>query len=238
MDMENILHLYLCKLRIISKVPIGGKLDISQNDLNIYYGGIVAWMFRKAYGDNKDNATKYLIELYKEINSFSDQMMYNINMEKNSIVIRKKINMLVSLTEKLKESLIGIRNLIGTYKYYLKIVSLLECLEQDVIIPQYKSLIKFIPKEFYTEILKKPIIYEYTHTSNNMIHDQIKKPSFNNDSFHPKSLSNKETFHSPSSENNSLHSETDTEIENSANIISQFATSDPIDIPELFNKVK
>ena len=135
-------------------------------------------------------------------------------MEKNIIVIRKKINMLVSLTEKLKESLIGIRNLIGTYKYYLKIVSLLECLEQDVIIPQYKSLIKFIPKKFYTEILKKPIIYEYTHTSNNMIHDQIKNPSFNNDPFHPKSLSKKETFHSHSPENNSFNRETDTEIEN------------------------
>ena len=92
MDMENILHQYLCKLRIISKVPVGGKLDISQNDLNVYYGGFFGWLLRKAYGDNKDNATKYLVELYKEINSFSDQIMYNIEIEKNMIYRRKKIS--------------------------------------------------------------------------------------------------------------------------------------------------
>lgn len=223
--MENILHLYLCKLRIIGKVPIGGKLDISQNDLNIYYGGIVGWFLRKAYGDNKDNATKYLVDLYKEINAFSDQMMYNINMEKNNIIIHKKINMLVSLTEKIKESLIGIRNLIGTYKYYLKIVSLLECLEQDVIIPQYKSLMEFIPKEYYTEILKKPIVYEYS-TPENMTHNSIKKPLFNNKSFQPPS----KTFHSHSPDNDSFNSKisTDTEADEA---ISHFAVSDPIDIP-------
>ena len=164
MDMENILHLYLCKLRIISKIPIGGKLDISHNDINIYYGGIVGWMLRKAYGDNKDNAAKYLIDLYKEINSFSDQLMYNIDNENNSITNHKKINMLLSLTEKLKESLTGIRNLIGTYKQYLKVISLLECLEQDVIIPQYRTLLKFIPKQYYTDILKSPITHAHVHT--------------------------------------------------------------------------
>ena len=163
--MDSILHIYLCKLRIISKIPIGGKLDTSQNDLNIYYGGIFGWLFRKAYGDNKDNATKYLIELYREINAFSEQLMYNINTEQNEIHIKKKLNMLISLTEKMKESLTGIRNLIGTYKGYLKIISLLECLEQDIIIPQYKTLIKFIPIECHTEILKTDITYSHIHTA-------------------------------------------------------------------------
>jgi hypothetical protein len=164
-NMENILHLYLCKLRIISKIPVGGKLDTTQNDLNIYYGGVFGWLFRKAYGDNKENATKYLIELYREINSFSEQLMYNINTEQNDIRCRKKTTMLVSLTEKMKESLTGIRNLIGTYKGYLKIVSLLECLEQDLIIPQYRTLTKFIPNEYHTEILKTAITYSHIHSS-------------------------------------------------------------------------
>ena len=164
-NMESILHLYLCKLRIISKIPVGGKLNTTQNDLNIYYGGVFGWLFRKAYGDSKENATKYLIELYREINSFSEQLMYNINTEQNDIRCRKKTTMLVSITEKMKESLTGIRNLIGTYKDYLKIVSLLECLEQDLIIPQYRTLIKFIPNEYHTEILKTEITYSHIHTS-------------------------------------------------------------------------
>lgn len=164
-NMENILHLYLCKLRIISKIPVGGKLNITQNDLNIYYGGLFGWLFRKAYGDNKDNAAKYLVDLYREINSFSEQLMYNIEIENSEVRKRKKIAMLVSITEKLKESLTGVRNLIGTYKSYLKIVSLLECLEQDVIIPQYRILLKFIPDVYHTEILKTVITYSHTHSA-------------------------------------------------------------------------
>jgi hypothetical protein len=163
-NMENILHTYLTRLRLISKIPINGKLSTTHNDLNIYYGGVVGWLYRKAYGDNKDNATKYLIDLYREINSFSDQLMYNIETEQSEIRKRKKTTMLVSLTEKLKESLTGVRNLIGTYKDYLKIVSLLECLEQDLIIPQYRTLLKFIPMAYHTEILKTEITYSHIHT--------------------------------------------------------------------------
>jgi hypothetical protein len=165
MDMENILHNYLTRLRIISKCPVNGRLDTTHNDINIYYGGIIGWMYRKAYGDNKENTTKYLIDLFREINSFSDQLMYNILTEQSDIRRRKKLTMLVSLTEKMKESLSGIRNLIGTYKDYLKIVSLLECLEQDLIIPQYRTLLKFIPEPFHTEILKTAITYSHAHTS-------------------------------------------------------------------------
>lgn len=168
--MENRLHLYLCKLRIISKIPVGGKLDISYNDINIYYGGFVGWIYRKISGDSKDNAAKYLIELYKEINEFSDQLMYNIQTETNNIIVIKKTNMLVSLTEKLKESLTGILNLIDTYKHYLKIVSLFECLEHDVIIPQYKTLLNFIPVIYHTNILKNPIKYSQLYNYPNPLY--------------------------------------------------------------------
>lgn len=170
-SMENMMHNYLVKLRVISKIPEHGKLDITHNDLNIYYGGMVGWIIRKIYGDSKENSTKYLIELYREINAFSDQIMYNISMEQNDILKRKKIAMLVSLAEKMKSSLIGIRNLIGTYKDYLKIISLLENLEQDILIPQYKILIKFIPDKYHTEILKLPISYTHIHNSGLFSHD-------------------------------------------------------------------
>jgi hypothetical protein len=164
-SMENMMHNYLVKLRVISKIPEHGRLDTTHNDLNIYYGGILGWLFRKAYGDNKETSTKYLIDLYKEINAFSDQLMYNISMEHNEILKRKKLSILVSLAEKMKSSLVGIRNLIGTYKDYIKIVSLLENLEQDIIIPQYRLLLKFIPESYHTESLRTPITYSYIHNS-------------------------------------------------------------------------
>ena len=69
-------------------------------------------------------------------------------------------------SEGVKESINGIRNLIGTYKAYLKIVSLLECLEQDILIPQYRILLKFIPDQYYTDILRLPISYSHVHLSN------------------------------------------------------------------------
>jgi hypothetical protein len=160
-SMESMLHTYLVRLRIIAKIPARGRLDTTQNDLNIYYDNIVNWLWRKFQGDGKEHAVKYLTDMYREINSFSDQLMHNINTESTDVRKRKKISLLVSLTEKLKESLTGIRHLIGTYKDYLKIISLLECIEQDIVIPQYNILLKFIPYEYHTEILKTEISHSH-----------------------------------------------------------------------------
>jgi len=168
MNMDSILHNYLTKLRIISKIPERGRLDTTQNDLNIYTPTVANWMWRKINGDSKECTTKYLVGLYREINAFSDQLMYNINTETNNIVKNKRITMLVSLAEKIKESLSGIRNLICTYQEFIKIVSTLECLEQDIIIPQYQSMKRFIPLEYQTDIIKSAITYEHIHMSTGM----------------------------------------------------------------------
>jgi hypothetical protein len=161
MQMDIILHNYLTKLRIICKIPENGRLDTTQNDLNVYHSNVFNWIWRKFNGDSKEFTVKYLIGLYREINSFSDQLMNNINTEKSETCKLKKTLILVSLAEKIKESLIGIRNLIGTYQGYLKIVSLLESLEQDIIIPQYNILKKFIPDAYHTDVIKSDISYFY-----------------------------------------------------------------------------
>jgi hypothetical protein len=157
-NMENITHNYLTKLRIISKIPINGRLDITQNDLNIYHWSILNWTWRKIYGDSKENTAKYLTDLYREVNSFSDQMMHNITTEQMETHKNRKLTLLISLTEKVKQSITGIRNLIDTYKGYLKVVSQLECLEQDIITPQYNLLKSFIPESMHTHIIKTPIV--------------------------------------------------------------------------------
>ena len=80
--MESILHNYLTKLRIISKIPENGRLDTTQNDLNIYYNSLTNWVWRKFSGDSKDCTTKYLVILYREIfnNSiFNDYFLNNLN---------------------------------------------------------------------------------------------------------------------------------------------------------------
>ena len=154
--MDNTLYIYLSKLRIISKIPINGKLNICNNDLNIYNDTFINWVTRKINGDSRESSTKYVIELYKEIINFSDQMMYSISSDIDDSHKMKKMNMLISLTEKLKESLNGIQHLIGTYKYDIKITSMLECLEQDVILPQYRIIKNFIPSEYHTDLLNIP----------------------------------------------------------------------------------
>ena len=167
--MESILHNYLTKLRIIAKIPENGRLDTTQNDLNIYYNSLTNWCWRKFSGDSKDCTTKYLVSLYREINAFSDQLMCNITTEQNPTQKNRKLTMIISLAEKIKESLSGVRNLIGTYKSYLKVVSVLECLEQDIILPHYYSLKKFIPIENHTDIIKSDISYSHIHMSTGLI---------------------------------------------------------------------
>jgi hypothetical protein len=157
--MNSILHVYLCRLKIIANLPINGKFDTANNDLNIYYNSLSGWVWRKFNGDNKEQTTKYLMEFYSEISTFSEQTMYNIKIEKNVIKRHKKMMMLVSLTEKIKESLYGIKNLINTYKGFLKTVSLLECLEQDIIIQLFNELKQFIPPYYHTEIIKMNLTF-------------------------------------------------------------------------------
>ena len=162
--METVVHTYLTKLRIISKIPVNGRLDITNNDLDIYKDSFINWILRKWSNDCKDNATKYLYDLYREINAFSNQIMDNINFEQLESRKVCLIIMLVSLAEKIKESLSGIRNLIGTYKDWLKTSSNLECLEQDIIMPQFRILKNFIPEKFHTDILKSNITYSHVYT--------------------------------------------------------------------------
>lgn len=183
--METVIHTYLTKLRIISKIPVNGRLNITNNDLDIYKDSFINWFLRKWGNDCKDNATKYLYDLYREINSFSNQIMDNINFEQTESRKVILIIMLVSLAEKIKESLIGIRNLIGTYKDWLKTCSNLECLEQDIIISQFRILKNFIPEKFHTDIIKSNITYSHVYTGCTMGTSSLKKKSTRSNTAEP-----------------------------------------------------
>jgi hypothetical protein len=152
--MEIIAHQYLTKLRIIAKIPENGQLDLTNNDLNIYNPTIINWFYRKLQGDGKLNTVAYLRTFYREINSFTTELMKSIEVEHNTIVKSHKTILLTSLAEKIKESTIGVENLVKTYRHYHKIISTLESIQQDIIENQLKNIIMFIPKIFKTSILR------------------------------------------------------------------------------------
>jgi hypothetical protein len=156
--MDTLLHSYLCKLKIIAKLPENGRFDTSNNDITIYANTLYNWARRKIIGYSKEDTTKYLVELYREIKGFADQIMYNIATEHNTSVKISKMSMLISLAEKIKESLTGIKNLIDTYKGFYTTVSRLECLEQDIITPLYIAIKFFIPSQYHTKVLRSSLI--------------------------------------------------------------------------------
>ena len=152
-QMEIIAHQYLTKLRIIAKIPENGQLDLTNNDLNIYSPTIINWVYRKLQGDGKLNTVAYLRTFYREINGFTTELMKSIEVEQNAIVKSHKTILLTSLAEKIKESTIGVENLVKTYRHYHKIISTLESIQQDIIENQLKNIIMFIPENFKTAIL-------------------------------------------------------------------------------------
>lgn len=153
-QMEIIAHQYLTKLRIISKIPENGQLDLTNNDLNIYNPTILNWVYRKLQGDGKLNTVTYLRSFYREVNGFTTDLMKSIDVEQNELNKSRKIILLTSLAEKIKESTIGVDNLVKTYRHYHKIISTLESIQQDIIENQLKNIIMFVPEKFKTEVLK------------------------------------------------------------------------------------
>jgi hypothetical protein len=144
--MEPIAHNYLTKLRIISKIPENGQLDLTNNDLNIYSPGLVSWIHRKISGDGKINTVGFLRSFYREIILFTDEIMASISMEPNRATKRSRYVLLATLAKKIKESQSGFINLKRTYQNYPKIISMLESIEQDLIETQLQCISAFLPK--------------------------------------------------------------------------------------------
>ena len=153
-QMDTIALQYLTKLRIISKIPENGHLDLTNNDLNIYTPTFLNWIYRKLQNDGKLNTIKYLKSFYIEVNGFIKELMKSIEVEQNEINKSRKLILLSSMAEKIKESTIGVDNLIKTYRDYHKIISTLESIQQDIINIQLKEIIVFIPDKYKTDILR------------------------------------------------------------------------------------
>lgn len=156
--MNNILHEQLNKLRIISKVRAGQRLDTT-NDLTVYEESLLNWLLRKYYHDNKDEGVRYLQDLYRSIQQTVEHLISDISTTQDSIKKFNKIQVAINLAEKIKSSITGIENLSKTYSSYPKTTAMLEGIIQDYAISIYVQLLEIIPKNKYTKALNESVSF-------------------------------------------------------------------------------
>lgn len=163
--MNDIMHEYLNKLRIIGKIRKDEKLDTTNGQLNVYRPGWFNWIYRKYYGDNKEEGTRYLQDFFKSLDQTVEQLVSEINLytpkqgQVTTARYNKLINIAINLAEKIKQSIHGIENLSHTYAAYPRTTSTLEGIIQDFALPTYKQLIDIIPSARLTKVLKERFKY-------------------------------------------------------------------------------
>ena len=142
--MDDILHEFLNKLRIISKIKPGQRLS-TIDDLNIYVEGYFQWLKRKYYYDGKDTTARVLLDLYRSIYQYTEQLINEITNTKSENIKQQKITTAINLAEKISTSIKGLENLTKTYNNYPKTRSAIEGIVCDYAIVIFKLLMKNIP---------------------------------------------------------------------------------------------
>lgn len=146
-QIDPVAHQYLTRLRIISKIPENGQLDLTSNDINIYSPGFVNWVYRKVCGDGKMNTIGFLRTFYEELVAFTSHLMQSIMLDHVKSTKAKKYRILANIADKIKSSIGGLVNLGKTYRQYPKISSTIESIQQDIIEPQLASIMVFLPSD-------------------------------------------------------------------------------------------
>lgn len=168
--MNAIIHDYLIKLRVISKIRRGQRLDTTRG-LTVYKEGIIQWFYRKWCHDNKDETVRILLDLYRSIDQSVGQLIMEIKNKQNTKNTKtRKIQIATNLAMKIKTSITGIENLAKTYIHYPKITATLEGIVEDIAIATYKHLLTEIPKDKLPKTLKENIVY-----NGNILYPSINK---------------------------------------------------------------
>ena len=156
--MSDVMHDLLNKLRIISKIKEGQKLDTA-NGLNVYTEGWVNWFMRKWHRDNKDEGIRYLLGAYK---AFQQSIEVIMNDLKHSTQESKKsmtVYILINAASELKASIRGLDNLCKTYAGFPTTVAAIDGIIKDYVIVTYSSLLEVIPEDKLTKDLHESITY-------------------------------------------------------------------------------
>jgi hypothetical protein len=160
--MNNLYHEQLDKLRIISKLKEGDKLDVR-------YGMAIqdtswtwlSWIGRMFSKNSKTESVRALRELYNSVAHIVEQLLETIQSNPNDQRCSQRIFTAVSFAEKLKESLVGLENLATTYSAHPSIVSNIEGIVQDYLMPTYTLIKTTIDDTHHTHTLKEPVISRF-----------------------------------------------------------------------------
>ena len=156
--MNSVTHELLTKLRVISKIKEGQKLDTA-NGLNIYTDGWINWLMRKWNRDTKDESVRYLRELYISIGQSIDPIIKTALMSPHTRRKQNAIYILVSAAKEIRASVKGLDALARTYSAFPTTIAALEGIVTDYIIVTYNAIITAIPIHVIPKDFKESVLY-------------------------------------------------------------------------------
>ena len=125
----------LIKLKNISKIQPGKRVDTSNGEIKMYKGGFLEFLNRWRYGDGRDKAVKSFIEIYKDTSNITDHIM------ETKIFDGK---MLSNIKDHMKESLNGLQNFENTYSKDSNVSSQITVIRDMIIYPQIEKIEKYL----------------------------------------------------------------------------------------------
>ena len=109
----------ILNLKIISKLKTGYKLSIKENNgqvNDVYIDNSYFQNLYRIFSDNsRDNTTKFLEELDREITKKIESIVKIENCNDSDMFLNSKENILLNLSHNLNLSFVGLNNLINTY---------------------------------------------------------------------------------------------------------------------------
>lgn len=148
----------LIGLRIISNIPIGGKLNTSGSEISIYMSSWKEWIIRKYQGDGEPKTRIFLKRFYTRV----DQRCRSLLITDKSDHVKNVIN---SFIENIKKSLTGLEKLRNSYKDNATMISNIGFILEDIINPLLKLLYEYKGLEYKNILFKDDILVEDASSS-------------------------------------------------------------------------
>lgn len=158
--MNDVMHEFLNKLRIISKLREGQKLDTTNNALYIYSDGWFNWAIRKWYRVNKDESVRYLRDLYKSFGQSVENIISEAKSCTNETRKSQAIYVLINAATELRASIQGLNALSKTYEGFQVTKAALEGILRDYVMVTYSLLVESIPENRRPKEFNQSIMYD------------------------------------------------------------------------------
>ena len=156
---SDVMHDLLNKLRIISQVKEGQKLN-TMYGLDVYNEGWFNWLARVWNRDSKDECIRYIRDLYKSLQQSIETVINEYSNNQSKVRKTMALGVLVNAATELKSSVRGLDNLRKTYTNYPGTVAQLHGIMRDYVIVAYSTLMDIIPIEKLSDELRESITFD------------------------------------------------------------------------------